>query len=143
MIFLCLEGFLFLTFTAVMFGTQIHSICNDETVKTSTFVCCNSYSRKMWLGDILFDEGRLLLWKKLKSSFLFSEVLRIEILSWGLLFSKSSYIICFSDVNFIIRFSITNTAQILTSVCSFTSHLSQTPDTGREKCLLFSGLHLN
>ncbi|NXR45124.1 ZDHC7 Palmitoyltransferase, partial [Hippolais icterina] len=31
MIFLCLEGFLFLTFTAVMFGTQIHSICNDET----------------------------------------------------------------------------------------------------------------
>nr|DBA16762.1 TPA: hypothetical protein GDO54_002302 [Pyxicephalus adspersus] len=31
MIFLCLEGLLFLTFTAVMFGTQIHSICNDET----------------------------------------------------------------------------------------------------------------
>ncbi|KAG2470103.1 ZDHC7 Palmitoyltransferase, partial [Polypterus senegalus] len=31
MIFLCLEGMLFLTFTAVMFGTQIHSICNDET----------------------------------------------------------------------------------------------------------------
>ncbi|KAG8144156.1 hypothetical protein E2320_001266 [Naja naja] len=31
LIFLCLEGFLFLTFTAVMFGTQIHSICNDET----------------------------------------------------------------------------------------------------------------
>uniref|UniRef100_A0A8C0GCP1 Palmitoyltransferase n=1 Tax=Chelonoidis abingdonii TaxID=106734 RepID=A0A8C0GCP1_CHEAB len=31
MVFLCLEGFLFLTFTAVMFGTQIHSICNDET----------------------------------------------------------------------------------------------------------------
>lgn len=30
-IFLCLEGLLFLTFTAVMFGTQIHSICNDET----------------------------------------------------------------------------------------------------------------
>lgn len=33
LIFLCLEGFLFLTFTAVMFGTQIHSICNDETVR--------------------------------------------------------------------------------------------------------------
>ncbi|XP_028812791.1 palmitoyltransferase ZDHHC7 isoform X2 [Denticeps clupeoides] len=30
-IFLCLEALLFLTFTAVMFGTQIHSICNDET----------------------------------------------------------------------------------------------------------------
>ncbi|XP_078256879.1 palmitoyltransferase ZDHHC7 isoform X1 [Rhinoraja longicauda] len=30
-IFLCLEGFLFLTFTSVMFGTQLHSICNDET----------------------------------------------------------------------------------------------------------------
>ncbi|XP_040135893.1 palmitoyltransferase ZDHHC7 isoform X2 [Ictidomys tridecemlineatus] len=29
--FLCLEGLLFFTFTAVMFGTQIHSICNDET----------------------------------------------------------------------------------------------------------------
>lgn len=42
MIFLCLEGFLFLTFTAVMFGTQIHSICNDETVKTFTF--CILYS---------------------------------------------------------------------------------------------------
>uniref|UniRef100_A0A8C5W1M7 Zinc finger DHHC-type palmitoyltransferase 7 n=1 Tax=Microcebus murinus TaxID=30608 RepID=A0A8C5W1M7_MICMU len=31
LIFLCLEGVLFFTFTAVMFGTQIHSICNDET----------------------------------------------------------------------------------------------------------------
>ncbi|XP_012683544.1 palmitoyltransferase ZDHHC7-like [Clupea harengus] len=31
MIFLCLEALLFLTFTAVMFGTQLHSICNDET----------------------------------------------------------------------------------------------------------------
>uniref|UniRef100_A0A2K6S2Q1 Palmitoyltransferase n=1 Tax=Saimiri boliviensis boliviensis TaxID=39432 RepID=A0A2K6S2Q1_SAIBB len=31
LIFLCLEGLLFFTFTAVMFGTQIHSICNDET----------------------------------------------------------------------------------------------------------------
>uniref|UniRef100_A0A2K6K785 Palmitoyltransferase n=2 Tax=Rhinopithecus TaxID=542827 RepID=A0A2K6K785_RHIBE len=28
--FLCLEGLLFFTFTAVTFGTQIHSICNDE-----------------------------------------------------------------------------------------------------------------
>ncbi|KAB0388742.1 hypothetical protein E2I00_004917, partial [Balaenoptera physalus] len=31
LIFLCLEGLLFFSFTAVMFGTQIHSICNDET----------------------------------------------------------------------------------------------------------------
>ncbi|CAK6967280.1 palmitoyltransferase ZDHHC7 [Scomber scombrus] len=31
LIFLCLEAILFLTFTAVMFGTQLHSICNDET----------------------------------------------------------------------------------------------------------------
>ncbi|OBS58721.1 hypothetical protein A6R68_10155 [Neotoma lepida] len=31
LVFLCLEGLLFFTFTAVMFGTQIHSICNDET----------------------------------------------------------------------------------------------------------------
>uniref|UniRef100_A0A3Q1I531 Palmitoyltransferase n=1 Tax=Anabas testudineus TaxID=64144 RepID=A0A3Q1I531_ANATE len=31
MIFLCMEGLLFLTFTAVMFSTQLHSICNDET----------------------------------------------------------------------------------------------------------------
>ncbi|KAJ3593336.1 hypothetical protein NHX12_005671 [Muraenolepis orangiensis] len=31
LIFLCLEAVLFLTFTAVMFGTQLHSICNDET----------------------------------------------------------------------------------------------------------------
>ena len=33
LIFLCLEAVLFLTFTAVMFGTQLHSICNDETVR--------------------------------------------------------------------------------------------------------------
>lgn len=32
MIFLCMEALLFLTFTAVMFCTQLHSICNDETV---------------------------------------------------------------------------------------------------------------
>ncbi|CAK6977930.1 palmitoyltransferase ZDHHC7-like [Scomber scombrus] len=31
MIFLCMEGLLFFTFTAVMFSTQLHSICNDET----------------------------------------------------------------------------------------------------------------
>lgn len=33
LVFLCLESLLFFTFTAVMFGTQIHSICNDETVR--------------------------------------------------------------------------------------------------------------
>ncbi|KAG2464880.1 ZDHC3 Palmitoyltransferase, partial [Polypterus senegalus] len=31
LILLCFEGLLFLIFTAVMFGTQIHSICTDET----------------------------------------------------------------------------------------------------------------
>nr|XP_020462414.1 palmitoyltransferase ZDHHC3-like isoform X1 [Monopterus albus] len=31
LIFLCFEGLLFLIFTSVMFGTQIHSICTDET----------------------------------------------------------------------------------------------------------------
>ncbi|XP_056272389.1 palmitoyltransferase ZDHHC7-like [Pseudoliparis swirei] len=31
MIFLCMEALLFFTFTAVMFSTQLHSICNDET----------------------------------------------------------------------------------------------------------------
>lgn len=36
MIFLCMEALLFLTFTAVMFSTQLHSICNDETVRTQT-----------------------------------------------------------------------------------------------------------
>lgn len=38
MIFLCMEALLFLTFTAVMFSTQLHSICNDETVRTSTHI---------------------------------------------------------------------------------------------------------
>lgn len=38
LIFLCLEGLLFFTFTAVMFGTQIHSICNDETVGHTAYV---------------------------------------------------------------------------------------------------------
>lgn len=37
LIFLCLEALLFLTFTAVMFGTQIHSICNDETVGAACY----------------------------------------------------------------------------------------------------------
>ncbi|TVK90180.1 Palmitoyltransferase ZDHHC3 [Bagarius yarrelli] len=31
LILLCFEGLLFFIFTAVMFGTQIHSICTDET----------------------------------------------------------------------------------------------------------------
>uniref|UniRef100_A0A8C5M6E6 Palmitoyltransferase n=1 Tax=Leptobrachium leishanense TaxID=445787 RepID=A0A8C5M6E6_9ANUR len=31
LILLCFEGLLFLIFTAVMFGTQVHSICSDET----------------------------------------------------------------------------------------------------------------
>ncbi|XP_053570439.1 palmitoyltransferase ZDHHC3 isoform X1 [Bombina bombina] len=31
LILLCFEGLLFLIFTVVMFGTQVHSICTDET----------------------------------------------------------------------------------------------------------------
>ncbi|XP_014986644.1 palmitoyltransferase ZDHHC3 isoform X2 [Macaca nemestrina] len=31
LILLCFEGLLFLIFTSVMFGTQVHSICTDET----------------------------------------------------------------------------------------------------------------
>nr|XP_032833254.1 palmitoyltransferase ZDHHC7-like [Petromyzon marinus] len=31
LILLCFEGLLFLLFTAVMFGTQVHAICTDET----------------------------------------------------------------------------------------------------------------
>ena len=34
LILLCFEGLLFLIFTSVMFGTQVHSICTDETVST-------------------------------------------------------------------------------------------------------------
>ncbi|XP_063468583.1 palmitoyltransferase ZDHHC7 isoform X2 [Symphalangus syndactylus] len=49
LIFLCLEGLLFFTFTAVMFGTQIHSICNDETVsfvlRCVDFICGPSLSK--------------------------------------------------------------------------------------------------
>lgn len=32
LILLCFEALLFLIFTSVMFGTQVHSICTDETV---------------------------------------------------------------------------------------------------------------
>lgn len=32
LILLCFEGLLFFIFTSVMFGTQVHSICTDETV---------------------------------------------------------------------------------------------------------------
>ncbi|KAM9025392.1 palmitoyltransferase ZDHHC3 isoform 2-T4 [Ara ararauna] len=35
LILLCFEALLFLIFTSVMFGTQVHSICTDETRKTS------------------------------------------------------------------------------------------------------------
>ncbi|XP_059194798.1 palmitoyltransferase ZDHHC3-A-like isoform X3 [Centropristis striata] len=42
LILLCFEGLLFLIFTCVMFGTQVHSICNDETVKS--LVCFLGYA---------------------------------------------------------------------------------------------------
>lgn len=35
LILLCFEALLFLIFTSVMFGTQVHSICTDETVSAS------------------------------------------------------------------------------------------------------------
>ncbi|XP_004476828.1 palmitoyltransferase ZDHHC3 isoform X2 [Dasypus novemcinctus] len=35
LILLCFEGLLFLIFTSVMFGTQVHSICTDETAELS------------------------------------------------------------------------------------------------------------
>lgn len=44
MIFLCMESLLFLTFTAVMFSTQLHSICSDETVSVGVLV-------RFWTGS--------------------------------------------------------------------------------------------
>lgn len=40
LILLCFEGLLFFFFTAVMFGTQIHSICTDETVSCTLIPHC-------------------------------------------------------------------------------------------------------
>ncbi|KAK7806916.1 hypothetical protein U0070_026059 [Myodes glareolus] len=37
LILLCFEALLFLIFTSVMFGTQVHSICTDETVSRVTW----------------------------------------------------------------------------------------------------------
>ncbi|KAI1242913.1 hypothetical protein IHE44_0000472 [Lamprotornis superbus] len=37
LILLCFEALLFLIFTSVMFGTQVHSICTDETVSFPLF----------------------------------------------------------------------------------------------------------
>uniref|UniRef100_A0ABK0L500 Palmitoyltransferase n=1 Tax=Rattus norvegicus TaxID=10116 RepID=A0ABK0L500_RAT len=47
LVFLCLEGLLFFTFTAVMFGTQIHSICNDETA----LLLCLPARRKIYFCE--------------------------------------------------------------------------------------------
>ncbi|XP_023556531.1 palmitoyltransferase ZDHHC3 isoform X2 [Octodon degus] len=41
LILLCFEALLFLIFTSVMFGTQVHSICTDETD-------CSPYGRLLW-----------------------------------------------------------------------------------------------
>lgn len=40
LILLCFEGLLFFIFTGVMFGTQIHSICTDETVSCTLILNC-------------------------------------------------------------------------------------------------------
>ncbi|XP_029410145.1 palmitoyltransferase ZDHHC3 isoform X2 [Nannospalax galili] len=47
LILLCFEALLFLIFTSVMFGTQVHSICTDETAFVSLAVSKEScYMRK-------------------------------------------------------------------------------------------------
>lgn len=48
LILLCFEGLLFLIFTSVMFGTQVHSICTDETV--STGAACHHSLHSWGLG---------------------------------------------------------------------------------------------
>lgn len=56
LIFLCFEGLLFLIFTAVMFGTQVHSICNDETVSDLllTFhLLCHALCHVMGIREML------------------------------------------------------------------------------------------
>lgn len=139
MIFLCLEGFLFLTFTAVMFGTQIHSICNDETVKIAIFVSSNNSSRKMWLEIIWFTWRRTLILYKtwyLKWITIFSLTHKIEKLLWFMLSSRCSCIVSFSDISFIVRFSIMYVAQLLTSV--WTSQPSETPEMSGEMTAFLS-----
>lgn len=49
MIFLCMESLLFFTFTAVMFTTQLHSICSDETVRKQTLPPLLCYLRMTFL----------------------------------------------------------------------------------------------
>lgn len=100
--------------------------------------CCFSY---------MFSYIQLLLfWRKPQisnsSSFFFSAVVRTEILACGLLSNTSFCIICFSGINFTIRCSITEIAQLLTSVWTCTSQLPRT-DIFPEKWLLFSDFHLN
>ncbi|KAM6141992.1 palmitoyltransferase ZDHHC3 isoform 3-T3 [Phoenicopterus ruber ruber] len=48
LILLCFEALLFLIFTSVMFGTQVHSICTDETRKTSAVLSAGESPRKKY-----------------------------------------------------------------------------------------------
>lgn len=71
LILLCFEGLLFLIFTAVMFGTQVHSICSDETVSRGTGSpplpvppgLCNvmfQWTDKQWAGDMTETQEKII-----------------------------------------------------------------------------------
>ncbi|KAM9409479.1 palmitoyltransferase ZDHHC7 isoform 1-T1 [Pholidichthys leucotaenia] len=70
LIFLCLEAILFLTFTAVMFGTQIHSICNDETVS----IPCATFFLSTWC----LMSQRILLTESQRSLIVLQEIERLK-----------------------------------------------------------------
>uniref|UniRef100_A0A8I3NLT6 Palmitoyltransferase n=1 Tax=Canis lupus familiaris TaxID=9615 RepID=A0A8I3NLT6_CANLF len=53
LILLCFEGLLFLIFTSVMFGTQVHSICTDETVRGRPAHPIHSWAWGEALGQVL------------------------------------------------------------------------------------------
>lgn len=48
LILLCFEALLFLIFTSVMFGTQVHSICTDETVGGGIHSPQGGYMQARW-----------------------------------------------------------------------------------------------
>ncbi|XP_027515168.1 palmitoyltransferase ZDHHC3 isoform X2 [Corapipo altera] len=49
LILLCFEALLFLIFTSVMFGTQVHSICTDETCFFLMLGFCKRLMFHLWL----------------------------------------------------------------------------------------------
>uniref|UniRef100_A0A3Q2H711 Palmitoyltransferase n=1 Tax=Equus caballus TaxID=9796 RepID=A0A3Q2H711_HORSE len=68
LILLCFEGLLFLIFTSVMFGTQVHSICTDETIRTGRVRICSRTENTLrgektpGLGLILVHDQQDKLW---------------------------------------------------------------------------------